>query len=388
MIVPYAKQLISNKNIKDVVKILKSDFLTQGPVQKKFEEKISKICKVKYVATFNSATSALHISCMALNIKKDDIVWTSTNSFVASANCALYCNAKIDLLDISSNDFNIDLDLLEKKLEHAKAKDKLPKAIVIVHFGGLPPDLKKIGYLKKKFKFKVIEDASHSLGAKYFSEPVGNCKYSDITVFSFHPVKIITTAEGGAATTNSLSLYKKLKQLSFHGITKDKKKFINKSKPNWYYEHQMLGYNYKLNEVQSALGISQLKHLNSWVKKRNIIAKRYQNEFKNLPISFQIIKKKIYSAFHLFVIIIKKNKLNISRDKIFEILKSKGIITNIHYIPIHRQPYYKKFNFQIKDFKSAEKYYENCLSIPMYAGLTFKLQSKVIKEIKKIFKSK
>ena len=234
------------------------------------------ICGSKYAVTFNSATSALHIACMALGVKKGDIVWTSTNSFVASANCALYCQAKIDLLDINKEDFNLDISLLEKKLIKAKKEKKLPKVVIPIHFGGLPPDLEKLRYLKKKYKFKIIEDASHSLGAKFLNNKVGNCKYGDITVLSFHPVKIITTAEGGAATTNDLKLYNKLNQLRFHGITRDKKFLINKKKAGWYYEHQLLGYNYKLNDIQSALGISQIKNLKSWITKRNKIAKTYQ----------------------------------------------------------------------------------------------------------------
>ena len=383
--IPYSRHSIDKKDIANVKKVLTSNFLTQGPLVKKFEDKLRIVCGSKYAVTFNSATSALHIACMALGVKKGDIVWTSTNSFVASANCALYCQAKIDLLDISKEDFNLDISLLEKKLIKAKKENKLPKVVIPIHFGGLPPDLEKLRFLKKKYKFKIIEDASHSLGAKFLNNKVGNCKYGDITVLSFHPVKIITTAEGGAATTNDLKLYNKLNQLRFHGITRDKKFLINKKKPGWYYEHQFLGYNYKLNDIQSALGISQIKNLKSWITKRNKIAKTYQKAFKNLPLEFQKVKKGITSAYHLFIILVKKNKKNITRDKLHILLKKKNIMTNLHYIPIHKHPFYRKFKFKRKNFQKAENYYENCLSIPMYASLSSKDQNKVIREIKKIF---
>ena len=386
--IPYAKQIITQKDISLINKVLKSDIITQGEQKRKFEKKLSKICKSKYAVSFNSATSALHMSCLALGVGKGDWVWTSTNSFVASANCALYCNAKIDLVDINFKDFNLDIDLLEKKLVIAKKLNKLPKVVIPVHLGGLPPNLEKLNYLKKKYRFKIIEDASHSIGAKFKKSIVGSCKYSDITVFSFHPVKIITTAEGGAALTNNKTIRDKLSELGFHGITRNKTKFYYEKKGDWYYEQQALGYNYKINEIQTALGYSQLDNLKKWVSRRNYIAKKYLYEFRNLPFYFQQVSKNIKSSYHLFVIVLKKNKLNIKRDDIFNKLKKNKIFANLHYIPIHRQPYYKKFSFKSKDFKKANYYFENSISLPMYAGLKNKEQNKVIKIIKNIFKDK
>ena len=384
--IPYAKQIITQKDISLINKVLKSDIITQGEQKIKFEKKLSKICKSKYAVSFNSATSALHMSCLALGVGKGDWVWTSTNSFVASANCALYCNAKIDLIDINFTDFNLDIDILEKKLAKAKKLNKLPKVVIPVHLGGLPPNLEKLNYLKKKYKFKIIEDASHSIGAKFKNSIVGSCKYSDITVFSFHPVKIITTAEGGAALTNSKIIRDKLSELGFHGITRDKTKFHYKKKGYWYYEQQALGYNYKINEIQTALGYSQLDNLKKWVSRRNYIAKKYLHEFRNLPFYVQQVGKNIRSSYHLFVIVLKKNKFNIKRDDILNKLKKNNIFANLHYIPIHKQPFYKKFSFKSKDFKNANYYFENSISLPMYAGLKDIEQNKVIKIIKNIFK--
>ena len=383
--IPYSRQLISKSDIASVNKVLKSDFLTQGPNKKKFENLLSKTCGVKYSSTFNSATSALHIACLALGVGRGDEVWTCTNSFVASANCALYCQAKIDLVDIDPSNFNMCMESLEKKLSKAKKRNKLPKVIIPIHFGGLPPNLKKLKELKKKYKFKIIEDASHSIGGMYLNKRVGDCSYSDITVFSFHPVKIITTAEGGAALTNNKKIYQKLNQLGAHGITRDNKFLNNKKKDKWYYEHQALGYNYRLNDIQSALGITQLKNLNKWVKTRNRIARNYIKSFKDLPLDFQKIEKGLVSAYHLFVIVLRKNKKKITRDKIYKHLKKNNILTNVHYIPIHKQPFFRQYKFKKKDFINAEYYYENCLSLPMFAGLKMNSQKKVIRIVRNLF---
>ena len=382
--IPYSRQIIGKSDISAVNKTLKSNYLTQGPKKIEFEKLLSKTCSSKYSVTFNSATSALHIACLSLGVGKGDYVWTCTNSFVASANCALYCQANIDLVDINLQDFNMCMSDLEKKLIIAKKKKKLPKVIIPIHFGGLPPDLKIINKLKKKYKFKVIEDASHSIGARYKNSKVGDCSYSDITVFSFHPVKIITTAEGGAALTNNKNIYNKLRQLGAHGITREKKYLTNKKMENWYYEHQMLGYNYRLNDIQSSLGITQLKNLQKWIRVRNRIANTYVKKLKDLPISFQKVGTGIKSAFHLFVIVLKKNQK--TRNELYKYLSARKIMTNVHYIPIHKQPYFKKFKLDPKKYKNAELYYNNCLSIPMHAGLTEKNQRKVIKNIISFFR--
>ena len=386
--IPYSKQIISKEDVGAVKKVLNSDFLTQGPEVKKFEQILSNTCNAKYSTIFNSATSALHIACLSLGVGKGDTVWTSTNSFVASANCALYCGASVDLVDLDIKDFNINIDLLEKKLIQSKKKNKLPKVIIPVHFGGLPCDMKRIFKLSKKYNFKIIEDASHALGAKYLNSKIGDCRFSDITVFSFHPIKIITTAEGGAALTNNKKIYEKLDKLRNHGITRNKKFLVNKKKAGWYYEFQELGYNYRINDIQSALGSSQIKRLKKWVKHRNQLAKNYFYKLRNLPFQFQQINKGIVSSYHLFVVLIKKNKKGITRDKLYDLLKKRGIATNVHYIPIHTHPYFKKRGFKEKYFLNAKYYYKNCLSLPMYAGLSLNNQKKIINHLIKIFQEK
>lgn len=382
----YSRQLISSSDIKTVNQVLKSDFLTQGPKSILFEKKLSSKFNVKYSTSCNSATSALHLACLALGVKKGDHVWTCTNSFVASASCALHCGAKIDLVDINSETYNLDINSLSKKLKIAFKKKRLPKVVIPVHFAGLPCEMREIYKLSKKYKFKIVEDASHAVGAKYYGSKIGSCKFSDITIFSFHPVKIMTTAEGGAALTNSKELDFKLKFYRSHGITKERK-FLNKrNKASWYYECKDLGFNYRLNDIQSALGISQLKKVNKWLLYRNKLAKNYQKKLKNLPIEFFSSKKEFYSSYHLFIIKILKNKKGLTRDNLFKYLHKKNIQTNVHYIPIHTHPFYKKLGFKSKNFPNAEHYFKNCLSLPMHVALKFSDQNKVINLIKKFFK--
>lgn len=382
----YSRQLISSSDIKTVNQVLKSDFLTQGPKSILFEKKLSSKFNVNYSTSSNSATSALHLACLALGVKKGDHVWTCTNSFVASASCALHCGAKIDLVDINSETYNLDINSLSKKLKIAFKKKKLPKVVIPVHFAGLPCEMREIYKLSKKYKFKIIEDASHAVGAKYYGSKIGSCKYSDITIFSFHPVKIMTTAEGGAALTNSKELDFKLKFYRSHGITKERKFLDKGNKANWYYECKDLGFNYRLNDIQSALGISQLKKVNKWLLYRNKLAKNYQKNLKNLPIKFFLNKKGFYSSYHLFIIKILKNKKGLNRDDLFNYLYKKKIQTNVHYIPIHTHPFYRKLGFKSKNFPNAENYIKNCLSLPMHAALNFSDQNKVINQIKKFFK--
>ncbi len=382
----YSRQLISFSDIKTVNQVLKSDFLTQGPKSILFEKKLSSKFNVKYSTSCNSATSALHLACLALGVKKGDHVWTCTNSFVASASCALHCGAKIDLVDINSETYNLDINSLSKKLKIAFKKKRLPKVVIPVHFAGLPCEMREIYKLSKKYKFKIVEDASHAVGAKYYGSKIGSCKFSDITIFSFHPVKIMTTAEGGAALTNSKELDFKLKFYRSHGITKERK-FLNKrNKASWYYECKDLGFNYRLNDIQSALGISQLKKVNKWLLYRNKLAKNYQKSLKDLPIEFFLSKKGFYSSYHLFIIKILKNKKGLNRDDLFKYLHKKKIQTNVHYIPIHTHPFYRKLGFKSKNFPNAENYIKNCLSLPMHAALNLSDQNKVINQIKKFFK--
>ena len=380
----YSTQTISKKDIISVNKILKSEFLTQGPKTPEFENKIKILVGSKYVLATNSASSALLLACKVLSLKSGDLFWTAPNSFVATANCGVLCGLKIDFLDIDPDTWNISIEKLEKKLKIAKKKKRLPKLIIIVHLGGLPVNPIKLNNLSKKYKFKIIEDASHSLGGKYYSKNVGCSKWSDITIFSFHPVKIITTGEGGCCTTNKKKYYEKLKALRNNGIIKERKNFKFKNLGPWYYEQHSLGYNFRMNDIQSALGISQLKNLNIFVKKRNKIAKFYCNQLKNLPIKFQKIEKIFYSTYHLFIIKLDV-KYKYLHKKFFNYLRSKNMYVNLHYLPIHLQPFYRKFGFKKNQFPVAEEYSETAISIPIYPNLKKKEQIKIINYIKLFF---
>ena len=333
----------------------------------------------KFCSVVNSATSALHLACRALGVTSGDYVWTSSNTFVATANCALLCGAKVDLIDIELKNYNLDVNLLEKKLSLAKKRKNLPKVVIPVHFSGYPCDMEKIYKLSKKFNFKIIEDASHALGSVYKGYKIGDCKYSDATIFSFHPVKTITTGEGGAITTNNKKLDFKIKSLRSHGIVKkykNKKKMI-KLKP-WIFFQDDLGLNYRLTDIQASLGNSQLKKVNKFINMRNDISKIYNNNLKNLPIKIPNLSNLYHSSFHLYVILLKNNK----RDLLYKILLKKGFKTNVHYIPIYRHPYFKKFNFKKKNFKNTEEYFNRALSLPIYPNLSKKNIFKVIKIIK------
>ena len=382
--IPYSTQTIDNNDIKNVIKVLKSDYLTQGPILGKFEKAISKFCKSKYALGVNSATSALYLACAAINFKKKDILWTTPNTFVGTSNCALHLGGKVDFVDIDYIDGNIDINDLNKKLLIAKKKGNLPKVVIPVHFAGLPTKQREIYKLSKKYNFKIIEDASHSLGAKYYNHKVGNCFASDITVFSMHPVKTITTGEGGVITTNNKKIYEKIKILRNSGITRDKKYFVNKNykKYDWYYEQQLLGMNFRMNEISAALGLSQLKKINFFVSKRNKIAKIYKKYLDNKFLILPKINKNILSAFHLYVIKIKHKKYKDIRNQLFNYLRKKNILVNVHYIPVHSQPYYRKIQkFQRKQLYLSEKHGESSLSIPVYPKLKNKEQFKIIKLI-------
>ncbi len=376
---PYGRQSITNKDISSVKKILKSDFLTTGPTIKLFEKSLSKFCRSKFAVAVNSATSALHIACLSLGIKKGDIVWTSPISFVASANCAIYCGAKIDFVDIDINSFNISIENLKKKLILAKKGNKLPKVIIPVHLAGYSCEMKEIYSLSKKYGFKIIEDASHGIGGIYNKMKIGSCYYSDIAIFSFHPVKIITSGEGGVAMTNNKKLMEKMKLFREHGINKN----FNTNKKPWYYQQQDLGFNYRMSDIHAALGLSQLKKINKFIKRRNLISKYYKSKLKNLPITFQETKKNIYSTFHLFLILVPK----LLHLDIFKFLRKHKILINLHYIPIFLHPFYSKKNlFKIKDYPNSINYYNRAISLPIFYDLKKKDQDKVINLIQKYFK--
>lgn len=380
--IPYGKQNISKSDIKAVIDVLNSDFITQGPNVPKFETKISALTGSKYVSAVNSATSALHLGCKALGIDNSSLVWTSTNSFVASANAAIYCGAKIDFIDIDSSTFNISIPMLKDKLRKAKKNKNLPNLIIPVHLTGNSCDMLEIGKLSKKYGFKVLEDASHCIGGDYKNRKIGSCKHSDACVFSFHPVKIITTGEGGAITTNDKVLDYKIKKLRSHGIERDNKNFTSADSLDWYYEQQELGFNYRMTDIQACLGISQLKRINTIIKKRNRIAQYYD---KNLNIK-GIVKPnlKIFkgSSFHLYVIRMEK-----FRDELREYLLSKDIICNLHYFPIHLQPFYKDLGFKKTMYPNAEAYAAEALSIPIYPELKKAEIDKIIFEIESFFKN-
>ncbi len=376
-VIPYGRQDINKKDIKSVVNILQSDYVTQGPTILRFEKRIADYCGAKYAHACNSATSALHIACLSLGVSKGDLVWTSPISFVASSNCALYCNADVDFVDIDPITYNMSHIALEKKLIEAKLKGRLPKVVIPVHLSGQSCEMDKIHALSKIYNFKIIEDASHSIGSSYKGKPVGNCEYSDIAVFSFHPVKIITTCEGGMCLTNDSELSKLLARYRSHGITRQASEMSKTPDGPWYYEQLNLGLNYRMNDVQAALGLSQMDRLNDFVEKRRKIAKRYDELLVNSIVQIPKQHPDTNSSWHLYIIRLKKNS-NLSHRQLFESFRSAGVQVNIHYIPIYRQPYYKRLGFSEKGFDESEKYYKEAISIPIFPELSLEEQKKVV----------
>ena len=383
--IPYGMHQISEEDIQSVVNTLKSTHITQGSSVPEFEKNISKKVSSKYSICVNSATSALHLACLALEVSKGDIVWTTPISFVASANCALYCGAEIDFVDINPLSGLVNVDNLEFKLEEAIKKNKLPKVFIPVHLAGTSCDMERIYDLSKKYGFSIIEDASHAIGGTYKGKPVGCCDYSSITVFSFHPVKIITSAEGGAATTNDSKIAENLKMLRSHGITKEENKFISKNLGSWYYEQQFLGFNYRMNDLQASLGLSQLKRLDIIVKERNRQLNFYKKIFSELPVSFLNTPPFVYSSVHLAIIRLNNLVANKYFD-VFEGLINSDIGVQLHYFPIYRNPFYKKFNFNHQDFPGAEDYASRSISIPLFPGLSSNQQLRVKETFEKLLK--
>jgi len=384
---PYGRQDINDEDIQAVVDVLRSDFLTQGPAVPAFEKSVADYCGVKHAVAVNSSTSALHIACLALGIGKEDIVWTSPITFVASANCALYCGADVDFVDIDPYTYNMSVDCLSEKLKQAEILGNLPKVVIPVHLCGQSCDMEKIHALSFKYGFKIIEDASHAIGAKYKNRPVGNCEFSDITIFSFHPVKIITTGEGGMAVTNDEVLAKQFRLLRSHGISNNLLDMqMRPANEIWNYQQIILGFNYRMTDIQAALGLSQMKRLDDFVARRHCIASIYDERLSDLPLQLSEHLPDVYSAHHLYVIRIKQNKKSISQRGLYDLMHASGVSVNLHYIPVYRQPYYEAMEFKAGYCPEAEQYYKEALSIPIYSTLTNEEQQKVVHCLDESFK--
>jgi UDP-4-amino-4,6-dideoxy-N-acetyl-beta-L-altrosamine transaminase len=381
--IPYGRQDITQADIDQVVEVLQSDFLTQGPMVPRFEQVVAQHVGAKHALAVNSATSALHIACMALGLGIGDWLWTSPITFVASANCGLYCGAQVDFVDIDPRTYNLCPIALEHKLQQAEYEGRLPKVVVAVHLCGQPCDMEAIHKLAVRYGFKVIEDASHAIGGKYRGEFIGSGAYSDITVFSFHPVKIITTAEGGMALTNDKALADKMALYRSHGITRDPELMTHESDGPWYYQQIDLGYNYRMTELQAALGVSQTNRLDEYVARRHTLAERYDDLLQALPLITPWQHPDSYSGLHLYVVRLKLDEIGKSHREVFESLREQGIGVNMHYIPVYSQPHYAAMGFDAQKFPCSEAYYQEAISIPMFQTMTDAQQDKVIEALEK-----
>lgn len=372
--IPYGRQEVTQEDVDLVTSVLRSDFLTQGPMVPRFEQAIATYCGSRYGVAVNSATSALHVACLALGLGPGDWLWTSPITFIASANCARYCGADVDFVDIDPNTYNMSVGALAEKLKVAEAAGRLPKVVVPVHLAGQSCDMRAIHELSLKYGFKIVEDASHAVGGQYEGQPVGNCAYSNITVFSFHPVKIITTAEGGMAMTNDPGLAERLSLFRSHGMTRDPALMTQESDGPWYYQQIELGYNYRLTELQAALGMSQFDRLDDYVERRQAIAAKYNALLSDLPLTLPHQLQAAYSAWHLYVVRLKLDHMRASHREVFDGMRSRGIGVNLHYIPVHTQPYYRNLGtvagYRDDSFPESLRYYAEAISIPMFATLS------------------
>jgi UDP-4-amino-4,6-dideoxy-N-acetyl-beta-L-altrosamine transaminase len=376
--IPYGRQDINQQDIDAVVAILKSDYLTQGPAIARFEQLVADYCGVKYAVAVASATAGLHIACLSAGLGSGDRLWTVPNTFVASANCALYCGAEVDFVDIDPKTYNLSISALAAKLAIAAEGGKLPKILIPVHFAGQSCDMSAIGQLAQQYGFQVIEDAAHGIGGRYRDRPIGCCEFSELTVFSFHPVKIITTAEGGMVLTNREDLYETLIRLRSHGITRDSRFIQGDLDGPWYYQQLELGYHYRMTDLQAALGASQMNRLDAFVKRRHELVERYNVGLKDLPLTTPYQSPETYPSWHLYVIRLELDCIKLTHREVFETLRAAGIGVNLHYIPVHTQPYYQNLGFQWGQFPEAEQYYREAISIPLYSGLTHEQQDRIM----------
>lgn len=377
----YGHQHITEKDIQAVERVLHSDWLTQGPAIEAFEKKVANYCGAKYAVAVTNATSALHIACKAAGLGEDDVLWTSPITFTASANCGRYCGADVDFVDIDDKTYNMSVAELQHKLETAVKK---PKVVIPVHLAGQSCDMEAIKALADEYGFKIIEDASHATGADYKNTKVGSCCYSDMTVFSFHPVKIVTTGEGGIVLTNNKELYEKLKLYRSHGITRDSDLMTQEADGPWYYQQIELGFNYRMTDMQAALGCSQMDSLDEFVARRRYLVKRYNEKLKNLPLRTPYQDEATNPSWHIYIIRVDFTKVKLSKKEIFARMRDSGIVLNLHYIPVHTQPYYQKLGFQKGDFPVSEKYYEEAITLPLYYDLTDEQQDEVIEALKEV----
>jgi UDP-4-amino-4,6-dideoxy-N-acetyl-beta-L-altrosamine transaminase len=382
--IPYGRQDIDQADIQVVLEVLQSDWLTQGPAINRFEQAVADYCGVKYAVAVSNATAALHIACLAVDLGDRDWLWTTPNTFVASANCGLYCGAKVDFVDINPHTYNLSIDELERKLANASKQGSLPKVLIPVHFAGQSCEMDKIRALSQQYGFKVIEDASHAIGGKYQDKRIGCCEFSDLAVFSFHPVKIITTGEGGMVLTNRKDLYEKLIRLRSHGITRDSSLMQGESHGAWYYQQLELGFNYRMTDIQAALGASQMQRLEEFVSRRRFLAQRYNQLLQNLPLTLPHQHPDSESSWHLYVIRLHLDKIHKTHRQVFQELRQAGIGVNLHYIPVHTQPYYQNIGFKWGDFPKSETYYAEAISIPLYYGLSKEDQNRVVDKLREI----